>query len=280
MDRFSSRHGFQPPEAEIAVRNDAPRNLRGVIVDLAYESGFTPHKLRRVVCSTLRVPENPENWSAFPNVDGEVRHHLDSCEWYYVYDIIEAIYAQLSKTRSVSTDQAAEAQDDHFALEINKVFRRDGIGWQLLNGEVQMRGPEMFEEALKRADHRLRDSGRTTAANELQESLRDLSRRPTPDRTGALQHALASLECVMRDVCGDPKATLGTLLAQHKAVVPPPLDQALDKIWGFASEQGRHIREGREPEVDEVQLAVHVSAAVATYLIRKVVPQQVARADG
>ena len=97
----------------------------------------------------------------------------------------------------------------------------------------------------------------------------DASRRPQPDVTGALQHSLAALECVMRDVCGDPKATLGTLLARNKGLIPAPLDQGVEKIWGFASEQGRHLREGREPSIEDAELAVHVAAAVALYLVRK-----------
>jgi hypothetical protein len=43
----------------------------------------------------------------------------------------------------------------------------------------------------------------------------------------------------------------------------------MEKIWGFASEQGRHLREGKEPTQEETELAVHVAAAVATYLAKK-----------
>jgi len=37
-----------------------------------------------------------------------------------------------------------------------------------------------------------------TAKTEIREALNDLSRRPTPDITGAIQHSLACLECVAR----------------------------------------------------------------------------------
>lgn len=68
---------------------------------------------------------------------------------------------------------------------------------------------------------------------------------------------------------GDPKATLGAIIKKHPALLPSPLDVAADKLWGFASEQGRHLREGREPGREEAELAVHVAAAVATYLSKK-----------
>jgi len=46
----------------------------------------------------------------------------------------------------------------------------------------------------------------------IHEALQDLSRRPQPDLTGALQHALAALECLARDVTGENKPTLGQLM--------------------------------------------------------------------
>lgn len=265
MAKFSTRHGYEPPEAEITIRQDAPYNLRGLVADIAYEAGLGPHDLRSIVCSTLRVRENAGNWSAYPNVDGEARGHLDMCEWYGVYDIIEAVDTALQQR----AERRGDVRPDHFSEEINKVFRKDGIGWQLVDGEIQVRGPEAFEKTVKDAQAALSQAGRNTAAQEIHEALQDLSRRPKPDLTGALQHGLAALECVMRDVCGDAKATLGTLLAKHKNLIPPPLDQGIEKIWGFASEQGRHIREGREPSIEEVELAVHVAAAASSYLSKK-----------
>jgi hypothetical protein len=102
MSQFSSRHGFEAEEAEITVRNDAPYNLRGFVVDIAYEAGLDPHSMRSIVCSTLREREDPGNWSAYPNVDGEVRSHLDTCPWYAVYDIIEATHVASSARRAAA----------------------------------------------------------------------------------------------------------------------------------------------------------------------------------
>lgn len=257
MEKFSSRYGLQPPEPEITITQDAPYDLRGVVVEIAYESGLDPHDMRKIVCRTLRVREDPSNWSAYPNVDGEVRQHLDNCQWYEVYDIIEGIYSAIGMRAS------------HFEQEINKYFRRAGIGWQLVGGQLRVRGDEAFERTIMTAHIVLNEQGRSTAANEIRQALLDLSRRPEPDITGSLQHGLAALECVMRDVCGDPKSTLGTLLFRYKGTIPSPLDQAIEKIWGFASEQGRHVREGRYPSLEEAELAVDVAAAAATYLSKK-----------
>lgn len=268
MDTFSRRHGFSPPDAEITVRDDAPEELRGVLVDLAYESGLIPGEVRSVVCRTLRRREDPSNWSPFPNIDQEARGHLDDCAWPEVYDCAEALYGRLINQHVVVSGKHVPAAS-HFEEELNKYLRQRGIGWQMRSGRLEVRGSEAFERSLANIRGEVEASGRTAAANEIHEAISDLSRRPQPDITGAIQHALAALECVARDVTGDPKATLGTILARHPGLLPPPLDQAIDKLWGFASEQGRHVREGRVPTFEEAEIAVHVAAAAARYLSKK-----------
>ena len=260
-ERFSDRRGFAPRVAEITVREDAPSDLRYAVVQIAYDLGLSPKWLRETVCQVLRVRPDADNWSDFPNVDGEVRDHLDSCEWFKVYDIIEAVHEGLARRH----DRLA----DRFESEINKVFGETGIGWQLADGTIEVRGEEEFEEAVHAAAEALEDSGRATARGEIREALSDLSRRPVPDRTGAIQHAMAALECVVRDVCGDAKATLGEALKRYPDLLPKPMDQAVEKAWGYASEMARHIREGREPGFAEAEYLVHTSAAAINYLIEK-----------
>ena len=86
--RFSERQGLRTTsEVEITIRSDAPYEFRGVLVDLAYECGMRPNSMRPLVCRVLRTRPDPNNWSEYPNVDGEVRDLIDNCEWYYVYEI-------------------------------------------------------------------------------------------------------------------------------------------------------------------------------------------------
>ena len=269
MTRFSDRYGYQSDDVEITVRLDAPDELRDIIVDIAYESGLTPLTFRSIVCRLLRKRADPNNWSAFPNVDNEVRKLIGSCEWYRVYDVVEGLYEYFANSQAYLND---ESSAEYFAKEINNYFRQAGIGWQLSAGKLETRGSEAFEFSLAEASDELAESGRTTAANEIHQSIADLSRRPHPDVTGAIQHALAALECVARDVSGDERSTLGTILTRNPGLVPSPLNQALEKLWGFASEQGRHLREGREPSYEEAELTVQVAAAVGRYLSKKAIP--------
>jgi AbiJ N-terminal domain 4 len=265
--RFSDRHGHSQPDAEITIRHDAPHELRGIVADLAYESGLSPTPLRGLVCRELRTREDPGNWSEWPNIAGEVSQLLDGCDWFEVYDIIEAIYDFLIR-RSTQTHDG-EHGAEHFSLELNRYFRRSGIGWQLSNGLIAHRGPEVFEQTVRTAQTALETSNRVTATREVSEALQDLSRRPIPDVTGALQHAMAALECVARDITGNPRATLGEILKRHPDLFPPPVDQAMEKLWGFASERGRHLREGRDPDMEEAELIVGLASVGITYLLKK-----------
>jgi hypothetical protein len=196
-----------------------------------------------------------------PNVRDEVAGLLQRCEWYRVYDIIEAAHRYLVPHRNAET----------FATLINELFGEEGIGWQLTEGRIVTRGPREFEHAVAQAVAAAEEGGLHTARGELEEARRDLSKRPDPDVTGTIQHCIAALECTMRAVTGNERATLGDLVQRHAAVlgIPPPLDRAIDKMWGYASEMGRHLREGRVPSRAEAELLLGISAAVVSYLLTR-----------
>lgn len=257
QESFAKRFGYSLKEKEITIRDAAPEGLRSYILEVMYDLGYLPSVLRTIVCRVLKVaPDVQGNWSERPNIDYEVRDHLNNCEWFFVYDVIEAFYAKLR-----NTDERTKFED-----EINDYFKMNGIDWKLTNGIVQVRGDEVFEKSVSKVTGILDAAKLQTAKSEIKEALIDLSRRPHPDLTGAIQHSLASLECVVREVTGDKNSTLGDLMKKFPGVIPPPLDQAVTKIWGFTSEQGRHLREGREPQHLETELVVEVTAAISGYL--------------
>ena len=179
-----------------------------MIVQLAYECGFRPKTLRPVVCRALRKRQDENNWSEYPNIDTEVHSLIDECEWYRVYDVLEAIAGTMR-------EGSASYEHEKFEAELNDYFVENGIGWKLADGRIEVRGTEVFEQSVRKAESELRATGFFTARNELHEALHDLSRRPSPDVTGAIQHSMAALECVARVACGDEKATLGEILKRY-----------------------------------------------------------------
>jgi AbiJ N-terminal domain 4 len=227
---------------------------------IASKAGVRTSAQRDLVCRALGVLPDRNNWSE-GNVWMEAEALIGGADWPLVYDIIEDLHDYIAQRQPGNLEQ--------FQTEINDHFRETGIGWQLVNGRIETRGPEAFEAAVRGGISALSDGGRPTASQELHEALLDLSRRPEPDRTGAVQHALAALECVARDASGDSKATLGTILQRHPGLFPKPLDAAAEKVWAFASEMGRHLREGREPSRLDTELVVGLAAVRAAHLERK-----------
>jgi hypothetical protein len=259
---FSQRHGYTPPEAEITVRYDAPSWLRSLIIRIAYDSKLSPSDVREILCNMLLEEPDSNNWSDFPNIDDEAHGLLSGAEWFQVYDLVEIIARRFQH-------KALEPQLQDFTKKLNDAFRRKGVGWQLVDGKLEIRGPEIFEQSVRKAQVTLEQTGRRVAHNEIHQALMDLSKRPDPDITGAIQHAMAALECVARDVTGDQNATLGELVKGNPGLLPAPLDKGVEKIWGYASDKARHVREGNPLDIREAELVVGLAGSVATYLVKK-----------
>jgi hypothetical protein len=269
LNTFSERHGFAPGDAEIVTR-EAPPELRSAVVDIAYEARLLPSDVRRIACATLFLRPDPSNWSERPNIDLEVRQIMEDAAWYDVYDVIESI-AKTLPSGYLPSPLSGELEPmgyTRFEERLNKFFRRRGIGWQLVKHQVEYRGPEAIEVALQGVHELMQLSGRPTAANELHEATRDLGRRPSPEITGAIQHAMAALECVARDYASSGD-TLGDVIKRNRSLFPAPLDVLIEKAWGYTSNRGRHILEGQPPTFEEAELIVGFSAVICRYLARK-----------
>lgn len=260
-DSFSARRGYDALAVPIRIREGAPAEVRQAVLHFALDSGLKPHTARLIILRTLSVPPEPDNWSADSNLVNECQRQLAAAEWFEVYDVAEAFADYLGQHGTRVLEQYEE--------RLNKALARYGVGWKVQNGRVESRGSEAFETEVARAQAVLETSGFAAARREVHESLHDLSRRPHPDLTGAVQHALGGLEAVAREVSGQRSATLGQVLRTEKALFPPPLGDALEKVWGFASEKARHVREGDTVSQPEAELLVGLSAVAITYLCSK-----------
>lgn len=81
----------------------------------------------------------------------------------------------------------AAGRAQQFRDTLNEFFVDEGIGWQMIEGEIVTRGTEAFESNVHGAVDALDSGGRVTARDEFHEALLDLSRRPEADLTGAVQ---------------------------------------------------------------------------------------------
>lgn len=262
LGRFSERHGYIEDVPEVTIREDAPRDLRHFVISFAEDSGLRISSILDVACKTLlKAPEG--NWGP-EYIRREAEGLLLDCAWFKVYDVAEAIYAYMEQHHITTSD--FRSAHELYALKFNQFCIEKGIGWQFQNGKIVARGTEAFEATVWKAKEVLLQSQHHTAHNELHQAYADLSKRPEPDLTGAVQHAFAALECTAREVTGQRAATLGEIVKKSPQLFPQPLDEITKKIWGYASEKGRHLREGNTPTFAEALLMIGLSASIATFL--------------
>lgn len=252
---FTERMGIEVPEPKIVVRNDAPADFRLYLLLLMLRYAGLK-KVRTCVCFVTKEAEDRNNWAENDFMKSEVQSILDNCPWYRIYDIIESFYLQIN-------DKIG------FEREVNEYFVEKGIGWKLVHGILETRGEEAFEQDIKDVVDILGEAKLHTTQYEIREALKDMSKRPTPDITGSVQHSVAALECLCREITGKKSLTLGKLINTHSQIILKPLDKVVGGLFGFASEQGRHLREGEAPDYEEAELVVHLSASLCTYLTKK-----------
>lgn len=264
---FSARYGYvaNNSDAEIIIREEAPQELRETVIEIAARAGMDYDNIFNVAGTIGKLSwEHPEARQAGTSSRVQLRQLSTKWDWYLVYDFIEALWV---KMRQGCFEGPIEKD---FERMLNEYFCHAGVGWKLQGGKIVSRGSEAFERAIRGTIPALEEAGLKTAQREIHEALSDLSRRPQSDLTGSIQHAMAALECVVRSACGDSNPTLGKLLVRYPGLLPKPLDAAVEKAWGYASEMGRHIREGKTPSRQDAELVVGIAAIVATYLSRKI----------
>ena len=258
-ERFSKRIGINIDSKPIVVRYEAPEGFRYYLSNLLLQMNRGSLKyLRSILCKAAMISPDPSNWGENDFMKSEIGEIIERCEWYRVYEIIEVAYEEI-----IPDEDKQEYEDI-----INEYFLEKGIGWKMERGELTVRGEDAFERDIASTKETLSAAGLTTSATEIKEAINDLSRIPYPDITGAIQHAGAALECVARETVGS-KDTLGALIKSHPEIVPAPINEVVSKLFGFASEKGRHLKEGNVPTFEEAELVVHLASSLCTYLCKK-----------
>ncbi len=260
---FSARYGYRPTSTPITVREDAPTSLREAIVLLAMDSNMAPKELREVVCKVLLKRHDDNDWS-YGRILNEVECLLENAPWYRIYQIFEAIYEKLQNS-DIYTTYSLDAAE--FECRLNEFLVENGIGWELQEGKFIHRGSDVFTRITQEVPRILEENGFQHAANEIREALQDISRIPDPDVTGAVQHIMAALEATARKVTGEPKPTLGRLISELN--LPSPLDKATHKLWGYASNEARHVSEQRTIDRTEAELIVTVAGALCAFISQR-----------
>lgn len=265
-DTFSQRFRFRRAEP-IRYRQEAPHSLRDFLEQALAK--YIPNVYSRIEFTFTSMDLMPPAGSIAAGVQ-RAKTLLYSAEWYQIYDSIERLYSFLLGDARGGGKYRTQGSDEFLRLT-NALFNTEGYAWRLdESGQLEFRGEEAFDAAVSNALLALEEIGSETGRSEIHKALEDLARRPEPDLSGAVQHAMAGLECVANQICGTTGLELGKVVKRAPQRFPPPLNEVIPQLYGFASNTGRHLTEGEEPEFAEAELLVGISATVSTYLARKV----------
>jgi len=276
--QFSERYPHAEPDVPVTVRDDAPAALREALpqmVPLAWSAQ------RAIVCEILLRRPDPNNWSEWPNVAYEVMGLIDDCPWWHVYDIAEAYWRQLGQpARGEGSPRRLGGPTEEqvaFAEKLNRVFRLNGIGWEMSSsGKIEVRGGPLASTSVAAAARLVSEAGWPNTLRELEQARVDLARRPDPDVTGVVQHGSAALESVVREITGSSQ-TLGQAAKQIDFERYPPvlrevLHAVLTKLYGYASSDhggGRHGSETIQVDRADAALFLGMVGCAIEYLMAK-----------
>lgn len=256
MPNFSERNNLRTTNIPIVIRNDAQDDFRVWLIGLAKRVNISVDTILHIVCQKTFKGEDG-NWGE-QYKENEAKDKLRDALWYYVYDVAEAFYDSIPNSN----------KKQEYESELNTYFQTNGYGWKFENGQILFRGSEIEEQAFTNAVQSL--STNQTAQSELKLALDDLSKRPIADTTGTVQHAMAAMECFCRQKFGGTTSTLGDIIQNNRSSFTPPLDKALEKLWGFASNHGRHVLNGGAATEEEAEFVLNMCSSIIVYLSKTI----------
>ncbi len=167
----------------------------------------------------------------------QIRQYFFECKWNEVYDFIEFVVSNYSRSMRNLPDL------------LNRVLERESAGYRIISGHVvditSKQEVEMLEEAM-------RDTRFAGVAAHLTRALELLSDREHPDYRNSIKESVSAVESMARIVAENPKATLPDALKalEKNGRLHTALKDGFVKLYGYTSdEQGIRHAMLDEPEI-------------------------------
>jgi hypothetical protein len=274
MSSFSERNQLSKPEVPITIFNDASIELREAIytfftqLDPGCHDWYSSYS---EISNKIHEKFDLANDKGYFYIDlhnkdtfEALKAMLSECLWHAVYDIAEYIYVCFRELDlSVEFPEESNRAED-FQKKLNKFLSRNGHNFIMHDGKIELRESYEFHANKQEIDKDLNKIGAKRAAQELKDAWREISRRPDPNTTAAVRHAVAALECLGNHLLNTTGETLGKIIKKLPFRAPldkvaPNLYEVADKLWGFSSRHARHSFEGKEPTLREAKFAFSVA---------------------
>lgn len=189
-----------------------------------------------------------------------IREAFFKADWWLAYDFLEFVVKRAPEPWSLELARSANS----YLEEENSAYRVVGTEIVEVTSDVEIAAIETALEKTTRA-----------VQSHLQNALRLLSDRRSPDFGNSIKESISAVEALCKAVSGEPKATLGDALKRikAKATVHPALESAFLKLYGYTSDAGgiRHamLDPSERPSFADAKFMLVTCSSFCNYLLTK-----------
>jgi hypothetical protein len=270
--KFSERTGIIKAKDSIQIEsiNDDLKNGLWNIFHIHYLEEFTDHFVKQSkkhefildIWHNFFKKTIDKIPSSIIHVKGEIRAWFFQCEWYEVYDFIEFC-----------------TKNNLFNIELiisfyNIVLEREVSGYRFVNGLIS---PITNESEIEEIDQAIDDSKNKNLVGvktHLENSLRMLSDRNSPDYRNSIKESISAVESISKTLSATSKNSLTSALDKIKGKIKlhPALEKGFKQIYGYTSDSDgiRHaLMEETTCDFEDAKYMLVSCSAFVNYLIAK-----------
>lgn len=266
---FSERVGVRPPrKIQTAGMDSELRNSIWNLLFAVFESeGWSGVAQQAAIgCLKVSVSSVPVSNQYFARVWLEKR--IAALEWYQAYDLLEFVARHEALLRESGWTSA------RFMDAANRVLERELSGFRFVRGALTRLTGEQEVQAIAEAAGTAGRVGLGGVETHLDEALRMLGLRPTPDYRNSVKESISAIESAVKSISGVEGGGLDKALdvLAKKTQMHPGLRAGLLSLYGYTSDEDgvRHaILEQPNVGYDEAKLMLVNCAALTHFLISK-----------
>jgi len=184
-------------------------------------------------------------------------------DWYEVYDFIEYVANAESPTSS-----------DRFIEFCNEILERELSGYRFINGLI---APITSELEVNEIDIAIKNSSDNTLVGvktHLENALRMLSDRESPDYRNSIKESISAVESISKVLSTGSNHSLSSALDKLKGKINlhPALEKGFKQIYGYASDSDgiRHaLMEESTCDFEDAKYMLVACSAFVNYLMVK-----------
>jgi hypothetical protein len=200
--------------------------------------------------------------SSIIQVKSEIKTWFFQCEWYETYDFIEFC-----------------TKNDLFDIEsiisfYNNILEREVSGYRFINGLISPITNKSEIDEIDQAIDDAKNKNLVGVKTHLENSLRMLSDRKTPDYRNSIKESISAVESISKILSSTSKNSLGSALDKIKGKINlhPALEKGFKQIYGYTSDSDgiRHaLMEESTCDFEDAKYMLVSCSAFVNYLISK-----------